>query len=54
MIIIVNFGDKLNLLAMVPLYEIPEDFQIVVVGGMAGKSSAYAGLYPANPHILSR
>lgn len=40
--------------AMVPLYERPEDFQIVVVGGMAGKSSAYAGLYPANPHILSR
>jgi hypothetical protein len=36
--------------AMVPLYDRAEDFQIVVVGGMAGKSAAYAGLFPANPH----
>jgi len=38
--------------AMVHLYEKPEDIQIVVVGGMAGKSAAYSGLYPANPHII--
>lgn len=36
--------------AMVPMYEKAEDFQIVVVGGMAGKSGAYAGLFPAHPH----
>jgi len=36
--------------AMVPLFESYDDIQIVVVGGMAGKSAAYAGLYPANPH----
>jgi hypothetical protein len=39
--------------AMVPLYEKPKDFQIIVVGGMAGKSGAYVGLYPANPHRIS-
>jgi hypothetical protein len=38
--------------AMVHLYEKPEDIQIIVVGGMAGKSAAYAGLYTANPHLL--
>jgi hypothetical protein len=37
---------------MVHLYEKPEDIQIVVVGGMAGKSAAYAGVFPANPHII--
>jgi len=37
---------------MVHLYERPEDIQIVVVRGMAGKSAAYAGLYPANPHRI--
>lgn len=36
--------------AMVHLYEKPEDFQIVVVGGMVGKSAAYSGRYPAKPH----
>lgn len=38
--------------AMVPLYEKPEDFEIIVVGGMAGKSAAYSGLFPANPHSI--
>ncbi len=38
--------------AMVALYEKPEIIDIVVVGGMAGKSSAYAGLYPANPYVI--
>ena len=36
--------------AMVHLYDKPEDIQMVVVGGMAGKSAAYAGHFPANPH----
>jgi hypothetical protein len=36
--------------ARVPLYESHEDIQIVVVGGMAGKSAGYVGIYPANPH----
>jgi len=38
--------------AMVALYEKPEIIDIVVVGGMAGKSAAYAGLYPTNPHVI--
>jgi hypothetical protein len=38
--------------AMVPLYHKPEHVEIVVVGGMAGKSAAYAILYPANPHLI--
>lgn len=38
--------------AMVPLYQKPEHVEIVVVGGMAGKSAAYAILYPANPHVI--
>ena len=38
--------------ARVHLYEKLEDFQIVVVGGMAGKSAAYAGVFPANPHLI--
>ena len=38
--------------AMVQLYEKPEDIEIVVVGGMGGQSAAYAGVYPANPHII--
>jgi hypothetical protein len=38
--------------AMVPLYEKPEDIQIVVVGGMSGKSAAYAAGYPSNPHLI--
>ncbi len=37
---------------MIPLYENKDLFQIVVVGGMAGKSAAYAGLYPANPYRI--
>jgi hypothetical protein len=39
--------------AMVPLYQKPEDIQIVVVGGAAGKSAAYAGIYPAKPHVVN-
>jgi len=38
--------------AMVPLYRSPEDFQIVVVGGRAGKSAAYTGHYTTNPHVV--
>jgi len=38
--------------AMVHLYQRPEHIQIVVVGGMAGKSAAYGGIYPANPHSI--
>jgi hypothetical protein len=38
--------------ALVPLYEKPEDVQIVVVGGMAGKSQAYLGMYPERPRLI--
>ncbi|HSR11301.1 MAG TPA: hypothetical protein VLS90_07625 [Thermodesulfobacteriota bacterium] len=38
--------------AAVPLYEDPKDVEIVVVGGMAGKSATYSILYPANPHLI--
>ena len=38
--------------AMVPLYKGPEAFQVVVAGGIAGKSAAYTGPYPANPHRI--
>lgn len=38
--------------AVVPLYHKPEHIEIVVVGGMAGKSAAYAILFPANPHLV--
>lgn len=38
--------------AQVPLYQKPEHIEIVVVGGMAGKSAAYAILFPANPHLI--
>jgi hypothetical protein len=38
--------------AMVPLYHKPEHVEIVVVGGMSGKSAAYSILFPANPHII--
>jgi hypothetical protein len=38
--------------AMIPLYEHPADFQIVVVGGMAGKSAAYGAYYAANPYRI--
>jgi hypothetical protein len=38
--------------AMVHLYEKPEDFQIVVVGGDAGKSAAYGSYFPANPYRI--
>jgi hypothetical protein len=41
-----------NSQAMIPLYQKPEHVEIVVVGGMAGKSAAYAILYPANPHVV--
>ena len=37
---------------MVPLYEKPENIEIIVVGGMAGKSAAYCGGYAAIPHLL--
>ena len=37
---------------MVPLYEKPENIEIIVVGGMAGKSAAYCGGYAATPHLL--
>jgi hypothetical protein len=37
---------------MVPLYEKPEHIEIIVVGGMAGKSAAYCGVYEAVPHLL--
>jgi len=40
--------------AMVPLFERYEDIQILVVGGMAGKSAGYVGIYPANPHPIRR
>ncbi len=36
----------------VPLYEKPEHIEIVVVGGMAGKSAAYCSGYAAVPHLL--
>ena len=38
--------------AMVPLYSRPEDIQIVVVGGMTGKSAAYVVLHLASPHPI--
>jgi hypothetical protein len=38
--------------AAVPLFEKPDHVEIVVVGGMAGKSAAYSILYPANPHLV--
>lgn len=37
-------------MAMMQLYERPENFQVVVVGGMAGKSEAFAFVLPGNPH----
>ena len=36
----------------VPLYERPEHIEIIVVGGMAGKSAAYCSGYAAIPHLL--
>jgi hypothetical protein len=44
--------EKADAKAMVHLFEKPEDVQIVVVGGQAGKSSAYAGFHPVNPHLI--
>ncbi len=38
--------------AMIPRYEDPDNFQIVVVGGKAGKSAVYLPLAPANPHLI--
>ncbi len=38
--------------ASVPLFHKPEHVEIVVVGGMAGKSAVYSILYPANPHLV--
>lgn len=35
--------------AMVNLYERPEDIQIIVVGGMAGKSAAFISMYNEKP-----
>lgn len=44
--------EKADAKAMVHLFERPEDVQIVVVGGQAGKSSAYAGFHPVNPYRI--
>ena len=38
--------------AMIPLYSRPEDIQIVVAGGMTGKSAAYVVLHLASPHPI--
>ncbi len=38
--------------AAVPLFQKPEHIEIVVVGGMAGKSAVYSILYPANPYLV--